>query len=137
MSVTGDQQSHRVGEEARARRDAILVPAIDYIESWLDGDPDRMGRCLHPELIKREIENDGDGRPVVTTMSHAEMVAATGAGYGRQYERPYDATVLDDFEDIATVRVLSSVYMDYLHVGRFGDRWLIVNVLWRRRPLSP
>jgi hypothetical protein len=26
------------------------------------------------------------------------------------------------------------VYMDYLHVARFGEAWLILNVLWQRRP---
>jgi len=114
--------------------DRILAPAIDYIESWLDGDAQRMAACLHPALVKREIEEDSYGRPVVTTMTRADMVAATEAGHGRKYDRPYDATVLDVFGDIATVRVLSSVYMDYLHVGRFGARWLIVNVLWQRRP---
>jgi putative lumazine-binding protein len=118
-----------------ARREAILAPAVDYIESWLDGDSVRMGGCLHPVLVKREIEEAEDGSgPVVSTMSREDMVAATLAGYGKQYERPYEATVLEAFEDIATVRVLSSVYMDFLHVGRFGDQWLIVNVLWQRRP---
>jgi hypothetical protein len=117
-----------------ALREAILAPAVDYIESWLDGDSDRMGGCLHPDLVKREIEQADGGWPVVSTMSREDMVAATAAGYGRKYERPYEATVLDAFEDIATVRVLSSVYMDFLHIGRFGEQWLIVNVLWQRRP---
>jgi hypothetical protein len=121
--------------EVASRRRAILSPAVDYIESWLDGDSARMAGCLHPDLVKREIEPDATtGAPVVTTMTRDDMVAATEAGHGRKYERPYDATLLDDFGDIATVRVLSSVYMDYLHVGRFGDRWLIVNVLWQGRP---
>ncbi len=42
--------------------------------------------------------------------------------------------MLDTFGDIATGLILSSVYMDDLHVDRFGDRWLIVNVLWQLRP---
>jgi hypothetical protein len=116
-------------------RAAILAPALDYIESWLDGDPDRMARCLHPDLVKREVEYDGaDRTPRLDTMSRADMVAATAQGCGRRYERPYQATVLDAFGDIATVRVFSSVYMDYLHVARFGERWQLVNVLWQRRP---
>jgi hypothetical protein len=123
------------GDVDGTERAAILAPALDYIESWLDGDPDRMARCLHPDLVKREVEYDGaDGTPRLDTMSRADMVAATAQGYGRRYERPYQATVLDAFGDIATVRVFSSVYMDYLHVARFGDRWQLVNVLWQRRP---
>jgi hypothetical protein len=37
------------------------------------------------------------------------------------------------FRRIASVRVLSSPYMDLLHVARIGDRWWIVNVLWEPR----
>jgi hypothetical protein len=118
-----------------ARWEAILAPAVDYIESWLDGDSERMAHCLHPDLVKREIVPEpATGEPVVRTITREDMVGFTEKGGGRKHERPYDATLLDDFEDIATVRVLSSVFMDYLHVARFGDQWLIVNVLWQDRP---
>lgn len=116
-------------------RDRIVEAARDYIESWLDGDADRMGGCLHAQLAKRSVEVDAEsGASVVETLSREDMVTATAAGYGRRYERPYDLTVLDVFGDIATVRVLSSVYMDYLHLVRWEDRWLLLNVLWQRRP---
>jgi hypothetical protein len=123
------------GKISDADREAILAAAADYIESWLDGDAERMGRCLHPELVKREVVyEDADAGPRLETMSRDEMVAATAKGYGKRYERPYELTLLDAFGDIATVRVFSSVYMDYLHVARLDDRWLLVNVLWKRRP---
>jgi hypothetical protein len=116
-------------------RDRILAAARDYIESWLEGDAERMGACLHPELVKRAVEIDPEnGDPVVKTLSRQDMITATAAGYGSRYDKPYDLSILDVFEDIATVRVFSSVYMDYLHVARFGDRWLLLNVLWQRRP---
>lgn len=35
-------------------REKILASARDYIEAWLEGDADRMARCLHPALAKRE-----------------------------------------------------------------------------------
>jgi hypothetical protein len=34
---------------------------------------------------------------------------------------------------IASVKVLSHPFVDYLHVAKIGDRWLIVNVLWELR----
>ncbi|MEP7203635.1 MAG: nuclear transport factor 2 family protein [Ilumatobacteraceae bacterium] len=116
-----------------ADRDAILASACDYIESWLDGDADRMAGCLHPGLAKRAVYFK-DGEPVIDETTRDDMVTATAAGHGRKYQRPYEATILDAFKDIATVRVLSSAYMDYLHIARFEDRWLLVNVLWQ--PLS-
>jgi hypothetical protein len=118
-----------------ADRDLILQAARDYIESWLEGDAERMGGCLHPELAKRAVDLDPDtGLPTVETITREDMVTATTAGYGIRYDKPYELSILDVFEDIATVRVFSSVYMDYLHVARFGDRWLLLNVLWQRRP---
>lgn len=114
--------------------EAVLAPARDYIESWLDGDADRMAGCLHPDLVKRAIDPDSESG--VYTMSRDEMVAATATGRGTALARPYDVRLLDVFGDIATVLVLSAAYMDYLHVGRFNDRWLVVNVLWQRRPES-
>lgn len=116
-------------------RERILEAARDYIESWLEGDPERMSRCMHPDLVKRSVEVDAETEePVVETLSRESMVSATAAGYGRRYEKPYELSILDVFEDIATVRVFSSAYMDYLHVARFGDKWLLLNVLWQRRP---
>jgi hypothetical protein len=120
-------------EVSTADRESILSAATDYIESWLDGDAERMGRCLHPELVKREVEHADSGMRL-DTMSRDDMVAATGHGHGTRYERPYEVTILEAYGDIATVRLFSSVYMDYLHVARFDDRWLLVNVLWQRRP---
>lgn len=120
-------------EVGAADRTAILEAAKDYIEAWLDGDAERMARCLHPDLAKRSVELAADGC-TVENLTRDDMVAATAEGRGRKYERPYDVSILDAFGGIATVRVLSSVCMDYLHVARCGERWLLVNVLWQRRP---
>ena len=116
-------------------RDKILASATDYIESWLDGDAERMARCLHPELTKRSIEvAPGTAGCTVESLSRDDMIQATAEGRGKRYERPYEVSILDAFGDIATVRVFSSVYMDYLHVARCGDQWQLLNVLWQRRP---
>ena len=118
--------------------EAITAVARDYVEGWFDGDEERMRRCLHPDLVKRTIwhdETSGDerlGRP-----STAEMMAeGTRDGEGRTdvpEEREFEITIEDVFRHIASVRVLSSPYMDYLHVAKIGDRWSIVNVLWEVR----
>lgn len=118
-----------------ADREAILAGAADYIESWIDGDPGRMARCLHPALAKRSVEQDPNTAAwIVDESPRDQMVEATAAGRGRRLERPYEARLLDAYGGIATVAVFSSAYMDYLHIARFGERWLILNALWQRRP---
>ncbi len=115
-----------------ADREGILSAARDYIEGWLDGDAERMGGCLHPALVKREVEVTEAGR-VVDTMSRDDMIAATATGYGTKHERPYEMEILDAYGDMATVRILSSRFMDHVQVARFEDRWRLVNVLWQPR----
>ena len=116
-------------------RAAILATSADYIESWIDGDPERMARCLHPALAKRAVYRDkATGELMIDESPRDGMVEWTAAGEGRQYSRPYDLRLLDAYGDIATVALLSQGYMDYLHIARFGDRWLILNVLWQGRP---
>lgn len=133
--VSGQRGAHMGTDEAAVGSDtveAITAAATDYIESWLDGDPERMSRCLHPELVKREVRYDGTF--AVESMTREEMVQATAAGYGRKYERPFEVTVLDVFGNVASARVLSAAYLDHLQVARFAEGWQILNVLWQRRP---
>ncbi len=120
---------------AATERRAILATAADYIESWLDGDSERMSGCLHPQLVKREVERGGSAPGGdLDTETRDSMVAATAQGYGRRYDRPYETTILDVSGDMASVRVVSTPYVDHLQMARVADRWLIVNALWQRRP---
>jgi len=118
--------------------EAITAVACDYIEGWLDGDEARMRRCLHPDLVKRTIYRDPAtaewrlGHPADAEM----MVGWTRAGEGRTdvaEERTFEITIDDVFRHIATVRVLSTPYMDYLHIAKLDDQWFIANVLWELR----
>lgn len=36
----------------------------------------------------------------------------------------------ESLKDIATVMVRSEPFVEYLHLARFADRWLIVNALY-------
>jgi hypothetical protein len=118
--------------------EAVTAVARDYVAGWFDGDDVRMRRCLHPELVKRTIYRDpatGDwrlGRPADAEM----MVGWTRAGEGLTTvaaERQFEITIDAVFRHVASVRVLSSPYMDLLQIAKIGDRWFIVNVLWEVR----
>ena len=45
-----------------------------------------------------------------------------------------DVTILDVFENSASVKVVASDWIDYLHIARWNGRWVIVNVLWELKP---
>ena len=59
---------------------ALVAAALDYYEGWFDGEPQRMERALHPDLVKRSLASDGWS---VDTISAREMVEATADGTGR------------------------------------------------------
>jgi hypothetical protein len=110
---------------------SIERAATDYIEAWLTGDADRMADCLHPELTKRSLDDDAISRRApVGAMTRADMVEGTRAGRGIHLPRGYEVTIEDAYRNIATARVDSARYVDFLHIARFEDRWRIVSVLW-------
>ncbi|HXQ37945.1 MAG TPA: nuclear transport factor 2 family protein, partial [Anaerolineales bacterium] len=47
-----------------------------------------------------------------------------------------DITILDVFENAASVKAVMSGWIDYMHMAKVNGRWVIVNVLWelKRRP---
>lgn len=113
---------------------AIVATALDYYEGWFDGEPARMERALHPELVKRSLAEDGAS---VDTISAREMVDATAKGIGvtrdpGKQARDIQIRVNHVYEEIATVTVTSAIYVDYLQLARTSDGWKIVNVLWDR-----
>ena len=122
------------GVLSEADRDAIVATATDYIASWLEGDAHRMARALHPDLAKRSVDVGPSGRCVrVTSLTAQDMIAATAEGRGTKNRAGHEVKILDASGGIASVKVTSVPYVDYLQVARFDDRWLIVNVLWRPR----
>lgn len=112
--------------ETQTEREAVVATALDYFEGWFDGDPERMDRALHPELVKRSFE-------LVRSVTKEQMVESTRAGRGKKDdndERRIDVEVLDVHANIATAVVRSHVYHEYLHLVRTDDGWKIVNALW-------
>jgi hypothetical protein len=119
----------------------ITQTGVDYIESWYTGDAARMRSCLHPDLVKRFVMRDpARETTVLRTTSADRMRQLTEDGEGTHLadaDKTHAVTILDAFGAIACVKVVSHEYVDYLHLARFDERWLIVNALWAFRRLPP
>ena len=50
-----------------------------------------------------------------------------------QYGREIEVTILDLADNLASVKVVSEPFVDYLHLAKFEGRWWIVNVLYQDR----
>jgi hypothetical protein len=116
---------------------AIREVARAYLESWLDGDADRMAGTLHPMLAKRGLDDDPAGRPVgVHHLDRDYMIASAGRGPRREYARTSEVTILDLGRDVASVKVVSEPFVDHLHLVKLDGRWSIVNALYEDRTRS-
>ncbi len=117
---------------------AIKQTALDYIEGYYEGNGERMERALHPELAKRIVRTDPQsGRSRLDQMSAMSLVLGTRSRAARptpKDKRQNDVTVLDVFENAASVKIVATDWIDYLHVAKFNGRWVIVNVLWELKP---
>jgi apolipoprotein N-acyltransferase len=127
--------------EARAQSPAdaaaIKQAALDYIEGWYEGNAERMERALHPELAKRIVRTNKEGYSSLGQMSAMSLVLGTRRGGGKETpkeKQQKDVTILDVFENAASVKVVASDWVDYLHVAKSNGRWVIVNVLWELKP---
>jgi Putative lumazine-binding len=114
--------------------EAIRSVARAYLESWLDGDGERMRDAIHPNLAKRGLDYATDRKPSGVHHLTAEYMERSAANGPRpQFARTCEITVLDIADSIASAKVVSEPFVDYLHLAKLDGQWSIVNVLYEDR----
>jgi len=112
---------------------AIHQAVTDYYEGWYTADEKRMSQCLHSSLAKRAIKFDENGKEYLRHLTKEIMVDATRQGGGSDTssdKKNWTITILDSYEEIATVKATSGEYIEYTHLVKQGGQWLIVNALY-------
>lgn len=127
-----------VGAQSAADSAAIRATALDYVEGWYEGNSERMGRALHPELVKRIVVSDtATGRSVLQNMGASALVNGTRHGYGKstpKERQEKEVRILDIYGNAASARATMAEWIDYMQLAKVDGRWMIVNVLWERKP---
>ena len=117
---------------------AIIASTLNYVDGWYEGDADRMKLGLHPDLVKRSVYRHAQTeRSIMRHISASTLVEYTRTGGGKESlvnhaRNGAEVTILDVFENIATVRAVSVDFVDYLHLVKYDGTWLIINILWDR-----
>jgi hypothetical protein len=114
--------------------EAIKAAALDYAEGWFTGDEERMARVLHPEMLKRRVVTDlTSGAQTVQSLDAAKLIRATGEGVGKgQFDGLLSlrVAILDRHGEMAMVRVVSELYVEYLQMVNWEGRWVVLSVTW-------
>jgi hypothetical protein len=118
-------------------REAIKRTALNYAEGWYEGNAEKMESALHPDLAKRIVRTNPQGQSGLGQMSALTLIQGTRAGSGKQTpkeEQQKDVTILDTMGGAATVKLEMRDWVDYMHIGKFNGKWVIINVLWETKP---
>lgn len=123
--------------QSDADKEAIKRTALNYAEGWYEGNADKMESSLSPDLAKRIVRTNDKGQSGLGQMTALSLVQGTRGGSGKQTpvaEQQKDVTILDVLGAAATVKLEMRDWVDYMHIGKFNGKWVIINVLWELKP---
>jgi len=109
---------------------AVRATVTNYIEAYYTGDARRMEQTLHPHYLKHMIH--GDIR--VRERSGSQMVQdvrANNAASIPQAQRTEQVTVLDIAGTIASAKLVTPGWTDYMTLSKSNGEWKILSVVQR------
>jgi len=110
---------------------AVRATVADYIEGYYTGDAARMEESLHPHYLKHVISGS-DGQLKMTEKTGLQMVQDVRSnGPERSSERKEQITVLDIAGDIASAKLVTAHWVDYIALSKWNGKWKIVSVVLR------
>ena len=92
-----------------------------------------MKQSLHKKLAKRSLQKSVGGKKLLRRTSASDMVWYTRSGVGENlwYEDlKTEVVILDSYEDIASVKIVTPHYYEYLHLIKLDGKWVIINALY-------
>lgn len=119
--------AHVTADEAALA--AIEVAATDYLMGYVTGDRERHLGAYHPEAIKRRYMQYEDGVFGMITLSPTTM-ADSAVTTDPEPDCQYEVFIDDVYQDMASVRVVSCNWVDYLHIVRARGEWRLLHVTW-------
>jgi hypothetical protein len=127
---------------AQSKTDSLKIKtcSLDYIEGWYNGDTARMDKALHPDLVKMQLATLKQTNDIViNSVSKSNMIAYTKAGFGKATPKEKlknEVIILDIHEDLASVKLISYDYVDYLQLIKCNGEWKILTVLWKMKAVK-
>ncbi len=110
---------------------AIKATVADYIEGYYTSDAARMESSLHPHYLKHTVSG-AEGATRMTEQTGLEMVQRIRSGKVTPVaQRVEKITVLDVSGDVASAKLETARWVDYLTLTRLNGEWKIVSVILR------
>ena len=138
LSIVAGVAAAQASPEQDPERAAIQQAVLDYAEGYYDHAPARMERAVSPLLSKRALMARPGGAAFLLQMNSEMLIEATRGAAPRPgaADRHLVVEVLDVEGDVASARVFSVQFNDYVHLVKRDGRWTLLNVLWHAPPAN-
>ena len=109
---------------------AVHSAVTNYIEAYFTGDAARMEQTLDSHYLKQKIH----GNIPIREQTGADLVQAARSGEGTHLtdaERREQITVLDVAGNIASAKLVTPGWTDYMTLTKINGQWKILSVVQR------
>jgi Putative lumazine-binding len=123
---TNAQNSKTSNDDASAVRATV----VNYSEGYYTGDVHRMEQTLHPHYLKHMIHGDIPVREKTGAQMLAE-IRNNGPANMPADQKKEDVTVLDVAGNIASAKMVTPGWTDYMTLEKVNGEWKILSVVQR------
>ena len=126
-----------------SQKDSIEIrkTSLGYLIGLQQMKPDLMDEVMNDSLNKVTIGYDRKlKKEVARPTTHQQMVDfATSWNKANNKFPPVpnnEVTILDIYNRIASVRLVSDNWVEYLHLIKLDGKWEIINLLWQHKDIN-
>ena len=119
-------QDNQTSTDAAAVRSTVT----NYIEAYYTGDAGRMEQTLHPHYLKHMIHGNIPMRDK-TGPQMVQEVRSNGIPDIPQAQRTEQVIVLDVAGTIASAKLVTPGWVDYVTLSKLDGEWKILSVVQR------
>ena len=116
---------------------AVEAAILDYVEGIYQVDSTRIERSVHPQLRKRGYWYNKEKATYYDNldMTYSELVNLAAnwnkSGENANADSPKQIDIYDINDRTASAKLTAEWGIDYFHLAKLEDRWMIMNVLWQ------
>jgi len=115
--------------------------SLGYLIALQELNPKLMETVIHKELAKETIGfNPRNRRDTIRKTSYKQMLQFANSWNKAGNKFPPNpnnqVVILDIYDRIATVKLVSDNWVEYLHLVKTNSEWKIINLLWQNKDVK-
>ena len=124
--------------QSNSERDAVKQAVLDYVVGIYEVNSARIERSVHPELAKRGFYKKPGETGYTQGIMTFDQLVKLAASYNKDGRVPKDApkevVIYEVLDQTASVKLIASWGIDYMHLAKYNGKWMICNVMWQIHP---